>query len=358
MRLNPTLAIFFDREETYCVSSHGKKTKITDSELTEIEELRKGKPIYELDPEVLNLFIHRGIVDTSNDAVKNWDIGPEAKIFHDFSKTKHFKNIKSREEQAIGYIYDSISKTEKDISIRTKINGVKIPLPHYIKSEDIFEESLYKRKTERSYKDEPLELTELSEILYLSLGEIHGDWKELEARGLKKIARRRSSPAGGGLHSIEGYIVVKNVSGLDNGIYFYDGQTHELVYISAIRNEATALSDCLHHQLWSDDLCVGIFLVSKISRIWQKYTSPKAYRVPFLDAGHISQTIQLSATYKGVSTWPSGAFFDDYVSELLALKEDEIPTFFVGLAKGTGDFLSKEQAKLIDGNNDNNKLIL
>lgn len=38
-----------------------------------------------------------------------------------------------------------------------------------------------------------------------------------------------------------------------------------------------------------------------------------------MDAGHLSQTLQLVATSLGLSTWVSGAFYDDALNEVIGV---------------------------------------
>jgi len=58
-----------------------------------------------------------------------------------------------------------------------------------------------------------------------------------------------------------------------------------------------------------------------------------------MDAGHLSQNLQLIATQLNVRTWPTAAFFDDQMSDFLQLhaQENEYPLLVIGLGTGPKD---------------------
>ena len=174
-------------------------------------------------------------------------------------------------------------------------------------------------------------------MLYVTFGFIQ-KWNdvldsELQVTGLF----RRTSPSGGSLHPTDGYLLVKNVTGLKSGIYFYDSQNHHLIYQNSLPDDFL-FSQYLIGQFWADKLPFGVFCVSDFSMIWSKYPDARALRVGFMDVGHLSQTFLLSATALGLNTWLTGAFEDNKVHQLLNLPFDyHAPLLFLGAGKGNNN---------------------
>ena len=70
------------------------------------------------------------------------------------------------------------------------------------------EQALLKRRSVRDYKDEPLTLTEVSQLLWA-------------AQGITDPRDFRTSPSAGALYPLEVYVVAGNVDNLSDGIYKY-----------------------------------------------------------------------------------------------------------------------------------------
>lgn len=191
-----------------------------------------------------------------------------------------------------------------------------------------FENLLKKRSTSRDFFDLPVQLEALTRILEHSLAFI--DERELpEASNLPEAFRkRRSSPSGGGLNSTEAYIYIRNVEHLDAGIYHYDPFEHCL---RLLPSELTPLGVLLSGQHFADNIPAGVFLTSRLDKLWWKYEHSRAYRIALLETGHFAQTLQLMATSLGLDTWLTGALCEQHVGTLLNLENPaEQVLFFVG----------------------------
>lgn len=234
---------------------------------------------------------------------------------------------------------------EQDISdLKTTKEGKLFPLPSInlkILKEESFISVLKNRITCRSFNEKMISLETLSTLLYLTFGQIHGEWQELEAHGLKRLGIRKSSPSAGGLHTSEAYVVVMNVENLPPGIYHYRSHEHVLIQIS---------TDCKKEQLgrlvcgqyFVAEMGFGIFITARFEKLWNKYAHSRAYRVALFDIGHISQTFQLCATYLGLDPWLTAALLDTEINQLLKIEgTNEQVLFFVGAGNGNKEFLDK-----------------
>lgn len=205
--------------------------------------------------------------------------------------------------------------------------------------------TLLHRKTCRSFSSDALSITDLGTLLYFSLG--HLKERENEAASPPGLGARRSSPSGGGLNACEGFIYVRNVSELAPGLYCYHSAQHALSRVSPLPEEPLGQLLCGQHFI--NDLPFGLFISARFDALWWKYAHSRAYRMAYVEAGHISQTFQLIATALGLNTWLTGALLDDRIETLLGLQGSaEQVLFFVGCGRGDGLTLSKELQALID----------
>ena len=156
---------------------------------------------------------------------------------------------------------------------------------------------------------------------------------------------KRTSPSGGALHPTECYLIVQRVEGMVPGIYHYHPGSHALrrmktgcmppsvgeVKLQDIpagkrprwttphwRNLARI---AVAGQDYFADAAVTCILAPRFARSFWKYRNhPKAYRVAILDAGHLSQTLQLCATHAGLGAFVTAAINEGDIEQLLGLQ--------------------------------------
>jgi putative peptide maturation dehydrogenase len=141
------------------------------------------------------------------------------------------------------------------------------------------------------------------------------------------VMLKKHSPSGGGLHPIDAYVLVQRVDGLAPGVYHYHPVAHALQPLLApadgLAGQAHALVAGQH---WFADAPVLVLMAARFERSFWKYRRhPKAWRVIQLDAGHLSQTLYLSATELGLGAFVTGAINDRHAERLFG---------FDGLATG------------------------
>jgi SagB-type dehydrogenase family enzyme len=222
---------------------------------------------------------------------------------------------------------------------------IALPAPCTL-GNDSLKNALLQRKTCRSYTGAAMTLNDVGTLLYLSLGYLHereGDCDDSIATGL---GARRSSPSGGGLNACEGFLLVRNVVDLEPGIYAYHPDDHSLSRVNPLPEPA--LGHLLGGQHFINNLPLGLFITARFDRLWWKYEHSRAYRMAFVEAGHLSQTFQLVATALGLNTWLTGAFADRQVEALLNLEGSaEKPLFFVGCGESDGQVMCHEMRELL-----------
>lgn len=208
-------------------------------------------------------------------------------------------------------------------------------------------DSLFKRKTTRNFNSKPITLDELTVLLYLCFGEIHGkEWQDFKELNISQFGMRKSSPSASGLHACSAYLVVLNVTDLTPGIYFYDASDHSLREVST----SIDLSDVISFvcdQFWIEGISVGIFVTLDLRKVWVKDPRVRGLPVAYAEAGHFSQTLQLVAAGLDLQTWITGTFRDDEVNKKLEINSDySFPAFFVGVGHGSNNSIPKEFLEL------------
>ncbi len=168
-------------------------------------------------------------------------------------------------------------------------------------------ECLRKRRSIRKYSNQPITVTDLSNLVWATQGVT------------EKIGRHllRTAPSAGALYPFETYLYINNVEGLEKGFYHLHVASFSLEQLKTgeFSRELTAAA--------LGQTMVGraavVFLWSAVPlRCMAKYRN-RGIRYIFLDLGHVCQNLQLAATVMGMGSCPIGAFFDDELNNLLEL---------------------------------------
>ncbi|ASJ13445.1 SagB/ThcOx family dehydrogenase [Thermococcus thioreducens] len=206
-------------------------------------------------------------------------------------------------------------------SVGETVSGDVIALPEpRLESEISVEEAIARRRSIRSYRDEPVTLRQLSQLLWAAQG--------ITAQRTKF----RASPSAGATYPFEVYVVAGNVEGLAPGVYRYDPFNHTLVSVKP-GDYRKALQDAALDQRWVGDAPLSLVLVAFYERTTSRY-GERGIRYVHMEAGHIGQNIYLQATALGLGTVAVGAFYDEQVAEILGTDGAPLYIFPVGVPNG------------------------
>ncbi len=202
--------------------------------------------------------------------------------------------------------------------VRAQGEVEKLPPPSK-KGKVSVEEAIARRRSRRSYYDEPLPLEALSQILWA-------------AQGITEPRMGfRAAPSAGATYPLELYAVVGKVEGLEPGVYHFLPAEHALEKtIAGDLREALARA-CLH-QMWAAE---APFLVV-ISAVYERTTSrygERGYRYVHIEVGHVGENIYLQAEAMGLGTCAIGAFIDSEVKRLLRLPRNEAPLYVMPVGR-------------------------
>ena len=187
------------------------------------------------------------------------------------------------------------------------------------------------RRSVRSYAQKPADLEALCDCLWAGLG-ITG-FLNTGVIGPDPWVPLKVTPSGGGRNPYEAFVIVRDVMGLDPGLYHYSAIDHTLGLVAA--SPAATPSQVFAGQDWTNQAAFGVLLVANFARTMWKYPHPNAYRVVLVEAGHIGQNIALAAAAHGLSATPTGAVDDAAAQTLLGLdwvRQSLVYAMFVGHA--------------------------
>lgn len=207
-----------------------------------------------------------------------------------------------------------MSKTTQEIK---PMDIIKLPEPKYDSKVSI-ERAMLERRSVRTYKEEPLTLAEVSQLLWAAQG-ITG------SRGF------RTTPSAGALYPLELYIVVGSVKDMDDGVYKYKHSGHELVKISS-GDKRTELYDAALRQGCIKNGAVVFVLSAVYERTTGKY-GKRGIQYVHIEVGHAAQNIYLQAVSLNLGTVFVGAFYDGQVKEVLNMPDREVPLCIMPVGK-------------------------
>lgn len=195
---------------------------------------------------------------------------------------------------------------------------VKLPQPRFSSNVSV-EEAILKRRSVREYRNEPLTIQEISQILW-------------SAQGITdKRTGFRTAPSAGALYPLEVYIVVGNVKDLTPGIYRYRPQNHDIILLSSGDKRmdlyrVSLMQDCIK------DAPVVMVISAVFERTTRKY-GERGIRYVYMEAGHSAQNVYLQCESLGLGMVVVGAFDDEGVKKVLNLQRGETPIYLIPIGR-------------------------
>jgi SagB-type dehydrogenase family enzyme len=187
------------------------------------------------------------------------------------------------------------------------------------------EEALTRRRTTRDFRLIEVAFSDFSAIVRGTWGQTGWLPAGILGRGVTK-----TSPSAGARHPIECYVLAWRVADLRSGIYHYNVRRDclECLWTGDSRKLAVRMAA---GQDWI--AAAGFFCVmtAVTDRVFWKYASADAYRLFFLDAGHLAQTFVLLATARGLGAFTTAALNEGLIERTLGIDGvAEIPVYLCG----------------------------
>lgn len=180
------------------------------------------------------------------------------------------------------------------------------------------------RRSRREFGENNVDEGELSALLSYACGKA----------GRHKQSRddSRTYPSGGALYPVEVYPLLFSVSGIEPGLYYYSVAHHGLRALSVGRPAIESVEEIfLTEGFEVTDADLVLVFVGNFRRTKSKY-GPRGYRFVLLEAGHVTQNVQLVAEALGLHSVPTGGFLDDELDALLGVDgKDEAAIYSIAL---------------------------
>lgn len=227
--------------------------------------------------------------------------------------------------------------------VNSGIPEIALPYPLIRKNVLSVEEAIAYRRSIRSFKNVPISIEQLSQILWATYGvtDTHRNFL--------------STPSAGATYPLEIYAVVgKNTVKvseehyLEAAVYKYDSHAHKLTPVLP-GDYREALYRSSLHQTWVKEAAVDIVICAIYERT-TGYYGERGYRYVYMEVGHAGQNIYLMATALGLGTVAIGAFRDNEVKHILRLPQNVHPLYImpIGVPNRIHKVTEKELAEYIN----------
>jgi len=188
---------------------------------------------------------------------------------------------------------------------------------------DLFS-AILNRKSRRRYSRLPLQLEELSFLLWATQG---------IRRKLDEGHARRTVPSAGCRHALETYLCILNVRGVASGLYRYLPLEHQLLPESKRDDLAGKLVDAVFGQPYPGDAAATFVWTTVPYRMEWRY-GMAAHKVIALDAGHVCQNLYLACEAIGAGVCAIAAYDQDAMDRLLEIDgRDEFTVYLASVGK-------------------------
>lgn len=206
--------------------------------------------------------------------------------------------------------------------------AVVLPPPQPIQRS--FEEVMSARHSAEGFTDASISLQELSTLLRMV-------WEPREGTGPATGTQpRRAVPSAGALFPLELWVVVRHVVGLIPGLYHVempDAGRASLVRVGDVEEPALARAALQEDMVSAAAVTLVVTMMPWRSRF--KY-GLRAVRFALIEAGHLCQTVLLTAEALGLGSRALGGFCDDEVSSILGFcGVDEVPLYLIPVGPST-----------------------
>lgn len=246
-------------------------------------------------------------VEAESQLVAWRDWNPAATLFHFETKDVDYIGWRQADQELA-----RLMVTRPPPAPLKRVTGRRRELPAYPRR-GALPSILLARRSWRRFGRTKITLAQLATLLGLTWG-VQG-WAHL-GRGMTFALK--TSPSGGGCHSIEVYVAARQVRGLDPGLYHYCPDSHALTLLKRPWG-LDRMTKALGGQPWFARASAVAFMTSVFPRVQWKYRSPRTYRVVLLEAGHFCQTFCLVATWLGLAPFCTAALADSLIEHDLGI---------------------------------------
>lgn len=200
--------------------------------------------------------------------------------------------------------------------------GPIVPLPDpAVHGPASVEAVLLRRRSVREYRDAPLDLHHLSQVLWA-------------AQGITSPEGFRATPSAGALYPLEVFAACDRVTGVAPGVYRYlpaMPPARHAVSLVAPGAHGPRLRDLSTTQEFIGVVPLNVIFAARSQAMREKYGERFADRFVAMELGHAAQNVHLQAEALGLGSVAIGALDEAAVQELL--RTDAQPLYMVSVGR-------------------------
>ncbi len=200
---------------------------------------------------------------------------------------------------------------------------IDLPDPDVLDIDTGLANAISNRKSHRSFLNKPIDIEELSFLLWAT----QGIREKIDSGHAYRVV-----PSAGCRHALETYVAAFNVEGLDKAIYRYLPLEHKLVKVVEHKNMESKISRAAMGQSFVGN-CAATFIWTTIPYRMEWRYGEASYKVIALDAGHVCQNLYLACAATGCGTCAIAAYDQELMDSLLGVDGDEFTVYLSPVGK-------------------------
>lgn len=213
-----------------------------------------------------------------------------------------------------------------EVSVPAEARRITLPAPGSWQNVRMvgLETVIRRRESRRQYSADPLQLDELSFLLWATQG--------IRVR-IDAGTAMRTVPSAGARHALETHLCALNVAQLETAVYRYSPVRHQLVLEQSVAQLGRRLAaGALQQQFVAEAAAVFVWAAVPYRMEWRYGAA--AHKLIALDAGHVCQNLYLACEAIGAGCCAVAAYHQQRMDELLGLDgEEEFTVYLAAVGK-------------------------
>ena len=186
------------------------------------------------------------------------------------------------------------------VPVPDAIETINLPEPDAIGSITVAN-ALLERRSNRQFADSALTLQALSQMLWSGIGVTDSE------SGLRTV------PSRGEVYPVGYYVAVDRVEGLEQGLYYYLPETHQLSLV--IEGDQSSVWESMTGQPHPGNAAATLLMTANMAR-------GEGFRdTTFQESGHVGQSLYLQAVEQNLAMLVMGGFDKTVAADYLGLDE-------------------------------------